>query len=296
MALLDNLSGGLAGFGMRQLKDSATKSIRVTHGSTLGETDIGFVNGQLDTSTLLTFANGGNVFVNTFYDQSGNNRNLGQTTLDNMPKIVTNGVVEVDSEGKPAPLFDGSNDYMSRGATIGGYTTSVSLVAKFEAHRINTLQAIAGQGYLATTNGFGVFTRSVNSQYGFNVRTGNTESQPNDTLSLNQIVKFVGVRVPNDSILYKNGTEISRNTTVLSSIVANNWFEIGARLSGTRDFYFQGHIGEVIMFDRNLNDTEVASVYIEASINMKLDSTTIDKVYLGSNIISKMYLGTNTII
>jgi hypothetical protein len=54
---------------------------------------------------------GNNGFVETWYDQSGNGRDLVQETADSQPKIVDGGNL-VTLGGKPAIKPDGSNDFM----------------------------------------------------------------------------------------------------------------------------------------------------------------------------------------
>lgn len=75
-------------------KDYTGNAIRVRRSSDNAETNIGFVNGKLDTATLLTFCGAGSGFVTTWYDQSGNGRNATQTTANNQPRIVNIGVLE----------------------------------------------------------------------------------------------------------------------------------------------------------------------------------------------------------
>jgi hypothetical protein len=71
-------------------------------------------NGELDTVSLLTFVTGsagtGSGFVQTWYDQSGNNRHATQTATGSQPLIVSSGSLVTDNN-KPALDFDGVNDF-----------------------------------------------------------------------------------------------------------------------------------------------------------------------------------------
>lgn len=82
--------------------------------------EIGFdSSGNLDTTSLTTFAlnaDNGDVFVQTWYDQSGNNNHATQNTHTAQPKIVDAGVL-VTENGKVALDFDG-NDYLSLTSSI----------------------------------------------------------------------------------------------------------------------------------------------------------------------------------
>lgn len=115
--LLDTYTGAAAAYSLRLLRSAYTgDAIRVRRASDNTEQDIGFVDGELDTSTLTTFCSGTNGFVKTWYDQSSNGNNATQTTASNQPQIVSSGSVILEN-GKPSVQFDGINDY---------FTTSVS--------------------------------------------------------------------------------------------------------------------------------------------------------------------------
>jgi hypothetical protein len=74
------------------------------------ETDIGFdSNGDLDTAAIATHCGGGNGYVVTWYDQSGNGNDATQSTTANQP-LIYNGTATLTENGKPAIEFDGSND------------------------------------------------------------------------------------------------------------------------------------------------------------------------------------------
>jgi len=114
----DLFPGFVAGYSLRKLSPSATYAIRVRRSSDNSETDIGFVYDliknqyELDTATLLTFCGGGNGFVKTWYDQSGNDNHLTQTTSGSQPRIVGTGALDI-SNGEVAINFDGADDYFS---------------------------------------------------------------------------------------------------------------------------------------------------------------------------------------
>lgn len=88
-----------AGYSMRQLNNSATHAIRVRRSSDNAELDIGFDDGDLDTSSLLAFVGSGNGFVTAWYDQSGNGRHLTQSTATRQPSLVVNGVIRTLPNG-----------------------------------------------------------------------------------------------------------------------------------------------------------------------------------------------------
>jgi hypothetical protein len=96
-ALLDSYSGAAAAFSLRKLTSTYTGSaIRVRRSSDNTEMDIGFdAVGNLDTVALSQFVGSGSGFVKTWYDQSGNYRNVAQTTAANQPRIINSGSLEL---------------------------------------------------------------------------------------------------------------------------------------------------------------------------------------------------------
>lgn len=106
--LLDTYSGAAGAYSLRKLRTAYVGSaIRVRRSSDSAEQDIGFVNGVLDTASMLTFCGAGDGFVTTWYDQSGNGRNFSQSTANLQPQIVSSGVL-VQQGSKPAVDFLGT--------------------------------------------------------------------------------------------------------------------------------------------------------------------------------------------
>lgn len=96
----------------RKLRSAyAGSCIRVRRSSDNTEQDIGFVGDALDTSSLATFCSGTDGFVVTVYEQSGNSRDITQSTAASQPQIVSSGTIFTGANGKPECRFDGSNDH-----------------------------------------------------------------------------------------------------------------------------------------------------------------------------------------
>ena len=110
IGLLDEYSGAAAAYSLRQLSSTSTNAIRVRRASDNAESDIGFVDNELDTTSLASFCSGTNGFVTTWYDQSGNGNDAEQTTAANQPKIYDSVSGVIEENGKPAVEFDGSDD------------------------------------------------------------------------------------------------------------------------------------------------------------------------------------------
>jgi hypothetical protein len=104
--LLDTYASAAAAYSVRKLRNNYVGGpIRVRRSSDNAEQDIYFNSaGDLDTSALTTFCSGTNGFVTTWYDQSGNARNLTQATAIYQPQIVSSGSVVLEN-GKPTINF-----------------------------------------------------------------------------------------------------------------------------------------------------------------------------------------------
>jgi hypothetical protein len=79
-------------FSVRKVNDSYSGScMRVRRSTDNAEQDIGFINGDLDTSSISTFCGANIGYVVKWYDQSGNNNDKLNTTAANQPVIYNNG-------------------------------------------------------------------------------------------------------------------------------------------------------------------------------------------------------------
>lgn len=91
-------------------------AIQVRRSSDDALQNIGFTaGGDLDESALLAFAGSGSAFVTTWYDQSGNGRDMVKADVNQQPQIVFSGAfkyinsrVAIDFAGNKGLVYDGS--------------------------------------------------------------------------------------------------------------------------------------------------------------------------------------------
>lgn len=98
--LLNTYSGAAAAYSAtRRLSSTYTGSlIRVRRSSDNTEQDIGYTAGNLlDEAALTSFVGANNGFVTTWYDQSGNAKNMTQSTANLQPQIVSSGTILTQS-------------------------------------------------------------------------------------------------------------------------------------------------------------------------------------------------------
>jgi hypothetical protein len=148
--ILDTIPAAAAAYSLRRLRSLYTGSaIRVRRSSDNTESDIGFTaSGDLNTSALTTFVGANNGFIVTWYDQSGNARNVTNATQSEQPQIVSSGTVLLLNT-RPAPQF--AMDML----TVSGITGApsrfgVSMVANAEGS--SSWQAAAGLRYSTDTD------------------------------------------------------------------------------------------------------------------------------------------------
>lgn len=127
--VLDGYSSGLAGawsVSRRLLSSYSGPLIRVRESTGNTELDIGSnSNGELDTSTLLSFCGSGDGCVVRVYGQS-DAINMQQSTASAQPKIVSSGSLNT-YEGKPAMLFaTASNQFLQASSSFTGATWIVA--------------------------------------------------------------------------------------------------------------------------------------------------------------------------
>lgn len=107
--IMDKVAGAFFGVSFYKLRAAYTGfCCRIRVASTL--TDIGFVGDFVDTAAMLAAAGGGDAFIETWYDQSGNGYNVVQAVSGQEPRIVNSGVLELDTNGELGARFDGTND------------------------------------------------------------------------------------------------------------------------------------------------------------------------------------------
>jgi hypothetical protein len=222
--LLDDYSGATAAYSLRLLDSSYSgNAIKVRRASDNTEQDIGFVNNELDTSSLETFCIGTDGFVTVWYDQSGNGSNATQTNASSQNQIVSSGTT-ITLGGKPS--IQGGN----------GVLTGLSISANdFSIIHINE-----GAGFVAKIGGY----IKIDGNYRYNY--GGDNYIGTDVGDENEFSLFNGSRNGTSLTLRRNGSEMNNspftsNTTALSV----------RQIFGNSSFLYSGKISEFIIYDSN---------------------------------------------
>lgn len=155
-------------YSVRKLSSTYTGKCMQVRRSDNTTQDIGFTaGGELDITALQAFANGGDAFVVTWYDQSGNNRNLTQATPANQPRIVNAGNTDLENN-KPFIRFFGivnkdNDDQSLKLATEIRTTGHLAVVNKFTAGGDGFLLGHSGSYYWHTNPGTNQLVDFVNA-------------------------------------------------------------------------------------------------------------------------------------
>lgn len=158
--ILDRVRNAAAAYSLRKLRTAYQGScIKVRRSSDDAEMDIGFTGNVLDTTTLLSFCGGGSGFVTTWYEQSGNDRDVTQSVTTSQPRIVNNGTLDVVN-GKPCLV-------VGTGATLYGKSVPMTAnqeVTMFCVGRNTGFNTAIFYNGNPGTNGFGFFDDSASAK------------------------------------------------------------------------------------------------------------------------------------
>ena len=278
--LLDLYPNASAAYSLRKLRTAYSGSaVRVRASTSGAEGDVSFdVNSTISASSTLTvtavgtsglsigqqvtfstFWNAGgsnqNVFVTTWYDQSGNANNATQTTQASQPQIVSSGVIVLINT-KPGLSFNGSS-YRFNLPTISFSLNSISVIGVIKSNNL-------------ASNGFAFANPDSNRIYlGFILSSISYFGYGNSATSFN-----LGASTTNQELheLYSginsNAYKNANSSTQITSSTAN---ENGADISigsygrvGTLANFYNGNIQEIIFYTTNQSSNRTG---IETNIN-----------------------------
>jgi hypothetical protein len=250
--LLDTYTGAAAAYSLRKLRSAYTgAAIRVRRSSDNTETDIGFVANALDTATLLTFCGVGNGFVTTWYDQSGNSRNIIQSISAYQPRIVASGTVYLF--GLKPSLYFSSNALSNSSFTLTQPNTYFIVTQGTSTNSTGDRNIFDGTG--ANRNAIG--KSNGNSNYFIYAGSGPIYS----TTSVNNNKSlFVSIFNSTTSFLYLN------NTAILSNVNPGTQSLQGLRIGGYTDIQamWESYIPEFIVYNSNQSTNRAG---IQTNIN-----------------------------
>jgi hypothetical protein len=264
--LLDDFPNAAVACSLRLLNSQYTGDcIEVRRSSDDTTQNIGFVNRELDTASLLSFVGAGDGFVRTWYDQSGNGRNLLQTTFLKQLLIVSDGNIIINNS-LPA--------MQTNGLTSCGFNTLSRSIFRF------THESQATWSVVCNPTSTGIFSRSNQANPALN-QIGVHLSSSTPTTIMNgsgtnyviryNITNFTTLNTTNQilwdydltepdailrSTLSRNNVVVGQNTAVGNASVANSNNDlsfIGIPPSADTRFYVPGKYQEYVIWDVRYN-------------------------------------------
>ena len=261
--LLDLYPSATAAYSLRKLRTAYTGSaIMVRRSSDNTEQNIGFTGNDLDTTALLAFCGTANGFVTTWYDQSGNARNVTQATQANQPQIVSSGSL-LTVNTKPTLLFDGTNDSLiNNSMNYSNQNISILMVNK----RIVTSSHSIGYGPSTPTPNGGLIMVNNSAKIGFDGRpTGSGYFALSSSLpaTTNQILQF-NICTTTNMFASSNGTNFTSLAISTPEIKYDptNHINIGAILSVA--LYYNCNVQEIVIYPTNETNNKLG---LETNIN-----------------------------
>jgi hypothetical protein len=271
------------GFSVRKLRPAyAGNCMQVRRSSDNTLQNIGFdADGNLDETALLAFVGAGSGFVRTWYDQSGNTRNLLQTTNGNQPRIVNAGVVD-KVNGRPCLVFDGTTERLVSGQanSVYNFIHNGGLASIFCVFKSGNSSNPNRTSYIVTTNqnsngaGYNLFHTHLTSgaqdrlqSRTYKASTGVAGTQAtSDTYPPNiQHLGFAYIdtndgTLANRNYIYKNNEAIQASNSINetpSAALAQAPLQISSR--NGLDSFFLGQIQECIIFNSHPDRANVVN-------------------------------------
>jgi len=246
--LLDDYSGAAAAYSLRLLDSTYSgNAIKVRRASDNTEQDIGFVNNELDTSSLETFCSGTDGFVTIWYDQSGSN-NATQTTASKQPKIVSGGTT-ITENGKPTLEFDGNDNITNTSFSLDETSNlSSAIIAKFD-NTTATQYIYSSVNVSANRSAIGI---GVSGNLSYQKRTA---SIIHKSISIDTAQKLIFAENITPE-LYANNNASTGSQAIYNS-GSDNSFYIGSNGNNTQ--YLNGKIQEMIFWqlDQSSNQSGI---------------------------------------
>jgi hypothetical protein len=188
--LLDNYGQNIgAAYSVRLLSSTYEGNcMEIRRDSDNATQNIGFSNNVLDTSAIATFCSGTNGYVRTWYDQSGNDKNVQQTTATKQPRIFYEGSV-VTLNGKPALdgyVDDGGNAADQHLQVVESGEVQLEADSSFDIFMVMQFDNFYGFGF-SKFPGTGLNDRTLfyNNQLRFTIDSNNLSfSKPSGQIDL----------------------------------------------------------------------------------------------------------------
>jgi len=252
-----------ADLSLRKKRAGHTQAVRVraASGTNAGNDKIiGFdSNGELDIADLENWCDGGDGFVNKWFDATGNGNAATQTTASNQPKIVISGSV-ITNNGKPTIWFDGMDDYLIApwsdlfGSTIDDFVIlNVFSIRNTSELQVPYRQTNGGSSRGDNLNSITVGYRSNRDNF-YRVNSTSFNGGGADLEFGQDQVNLVSLQKEGETArVYKNGGLVNAKSTnqTLEGDVPNQYYETWIGANGGFNNFFEGNHSEFIIYSQS---------------------------------------------
>lgn len=262
---------GYTGYCLRVRRTTSTPSVTTTtvdvsfnSSNTIGlDSTIAYVSGTATTATNLgqfsaAIASGytnpdgvnvnQNIFVVTWFDQSGNGKNPTQATTAQQPRLVNAGVLETVDGSVGVRFSSVSSQFLNIADTATPYNNASLYVLG------NSVSA------LTNTSAYGLGIFGTNSRIflpsGTSISYDTSATFPISGITANVDRLYELICGASTTSAYSNGT-ISSVPSIASVSSTNVYIRIGS--NGSPAIYMNGHVKEVIAFVGTSNRTNIES-------------------------------------
>ena len=257
---LDTVTSAKVAYSLRKLRTAYTGyAIRVRRSSDNSEQDIGFTStGDLDTGSLLDFVGTGSGYVKTWYDQSGNSKDLTQTTTASQPRIVSSGVLGT-SNGLPTLYFDGSDDCLFNssitgtitGANITSFVTASTNSGTYIWGRFVVLHKNNDVDEWETTTSIQLLSLTGDA-YSVQAHTNSMGAAGYNNVTPGTLFQATTYHDSTNLKFYVNSA--LQESNAVSANLAPDYLVVGSGRSNTSiSDYAQGTVSELIVYNSNLS-------------------------------------------
>jgi len=223
------------------------------------ETDIGFVNGKVDTAAILAHVGSNTAWVKTIYGQFGSvNLSMIYGLFTYAPRIATGGSIITFSNGEPAIEFgQGTSGNLASGLFVGSgdlFSTASSMFYSYESTYAG-LQALGGSGSSVTP----YHTATENGQTGFASSAFFDPDPTNLYVDETNPISVSGSSTPDafHDVLIGSGVKIACETDMDLSL--GNGYSWGMRWEST-NLYFRGKSSEMLIYNDVRSSSQVYDI------------------------------------
>ena len=257
--LLDTYTNSAVAYSLRKLSSTYSGSaIRVRRSNDNAEQDIGFLNNELDTTSLTSFIGSNDGLVTTIYDQSGNGNNLTQSTAANQGQIASSGSVNTVNS-KPCINLNASPVFYQSLSSLSGNSKSFFMTTKNNGADSGFYHNlfIISTSVTVTGNFAQLYSTNASNSLIFNFKTAGLDITTSQAWTSQTLISGIKSESSSSSELFKNGASIgtgSGTQNLQTNLFVNRY----------SNNYANQQLQELIMFD---TDESSNRSDIETNIN-----------------------------